>query len=211
MQGGYACDFRLADDAFRAGQLEATAQGREARWRNWCAYVKPLGVDPYLDNTPFQTRVRCLTGFAQQTRTGFYRQRQQVQSSTVSQAISAVGQTIALACNHNPTKVTGSEKFLPALQVMLDGYSKLDPPTQKMLPIEADVPDLLVEMGYGKGGTAHAKAVGDLSMIAFYYLLRIGEYTVKGKRNNKKQTVQFKLEDVQFFKKNKAGTLVCLP
>ncbi len=37
------------------------------------------------------------------------------------------------------------------------------------------------------------------------------EYTVKGKRNNKKQTVQFKLEDVQFFKKNKAGTLVCLP
>ena len=94
---------------------------------------------------------------------------------------------------------------------MLDGYSKLDPPTRKMLPIEADVPDLLVEMGYGKGGTAHAKAIGDLSMIAFYYLLRIGEYTVKGKQNNKKQTVQFKLEDVQFFKKNKAGTLVCLP
>ena len=54
---------------------------------------------------------------------------------------------------------------------MLDGYSKLDPPTGKMLPIEADVPDLLVEMGYGKGGTAHAKAIGDLSMITFYYLL----------------------------------------
>ena len=26
-----------------------------------------------------------------------------------------------------------------------------------------------------------------------------------------KQTVQLKLEDVKFFKKNKAGTLVCLP
>ena len=66
-------------------------------------------------------------------------------------------------------------------------------------------------MGYGKGGTAHAKAIGDLSMIAFYYLLRIGEYTVKGKQNNKKQTVQFKLKDVQFLKKNKTGTPVCLP
>jgi hypothetical protein len=94
---------------------------------------------------------------------------------------------------------------------MLDGYSKLDPPARKMLPIEADVPNLLVEMGTGKGGTAHAKAIDDLSMIAFYYLLCTGEYTVKGKRNNKKQTVQFKLEDVQFFKKNKVGTLVCLP
>jgi hypothetical protein len=48
-------------------------------------------------------------------------------------------------------------------------------------------------------------------MIAFYYLLQIGEYTVKGKKNNTKQTVQFKLEDIKFFKKNKAGTLVCLP
>ena len=26
-----------------------------------------------------------------------------------------------------------------------------------------------------------------------------------------KQTIQFKLEDVQFFKKNKVGTPVCLP
>jgi hypothetical protein len=168
-------------------------------------------VDPYLDHTPFQTQVRCLTGFAQQTQTGFYGQGQQVQSSTVSQAITAIGQTIVLARNDYPTNVNGSDKFLPALQVMLDGYSKSDPPTRKMLPVKADVPKLLVEMGYGKGGSIHAQAIGDLAMIAFYYLLRIGEYTVKGKRNNTKQTVQFKLEDLIFFKKNKAGTLVCLP
>ncbi len=96
---------------------------------------------------------------------------------------------------------------------MLDGYSKLDPLTQKMLPVEADVPDLLVEMGYRKGGSTHTQATGDLAMIAFYYLLQIGEYTVKGKKNNTKtkQTVQFKLKDLKFFKKNKPGTLVCLP
>ncbi len=50
-----------------------------------------------------------------------------------------------------------------------------------------------------------------LALIAFYYLLQIGEYTVKGKQNNTKQTVQFKLKDVKFFKKNNAGTLMCLP
>jgi hypothetical protein len=97
---------------------------------------------------------------------------------------------------------------------MLEGYSKADPPTRKMLPVEADVPELLVEMGYGKDGTIQTQAIGDLSLIAFYYLLRIGEYTVKGRRHNSKQnkqTVQFKLEDVKFFKKNKLGTLVCLP
>jgi hypothetical protein len=48
-------------------------------------------------------------------------------------------------------------------------------------------------------------------MIAFYYLLRVGEYTIKGSRNNTKQTVQFKYEDVSFFKKNSHGQLRCLP
>ncbi len=93
----------------------------------------------------------------------------------------AIGQTISLACNNNPTKIAGSDKFIPMIQVMIDGYTKADPPTKKMLPVEADVPELLVKMGYDKSGLAHSQAVGDLSLIAFYYLLRIGEYTVKGK------------------------------
>ena len=76
-------------------------------------------------------RFRCLTRFAAQTRTGFYGQGRQVQSSTVTGAITAVGQTIALACNKNPTKVLGSEKFFPALQIMIDGYTKANQPTQK--------------------------------------------------------------------------------
>jgi hypothetical protein len=85
-----------------------------------------------------------------------------------------IGQTIALAHNNNPTKVNSSDNFLLALQVMLDGYSKSDPPTRKMLPVEADVPDLLVEMGYGKGGSTHTKAIEDLAMIAFYTSSELG-------------------------------------
>ncbi len=94
---------------------------------------------------------------------------------------------------------------------MIDGYTKADPPMKKMLPVEANVPELLDKIGCDKSGLAHSQVVGDLSLIAFYYLLRIGEYTVKGKRNESKQTVQFKMEDVTFFKKNKQSTLVCLP
>jgi hypothetical protein len=72
------------------------------------------------------------------------------------------------------------------------------------------MPGLLVEMGYEKSSTPHAQAIGDLALIAFYYLLCIGKYTVKGKHNNTKQTVQFKFEYISFFKQKKAGTLVCL-
>jgi hypothetical protein len=48
-------------------------------------------------------------------------------------------------------------------------------------------------------------------MIAFYYLLCVGEYKIKGLRNNTKQTVQFKYKDVSFFKKDSHGQLRCLP
>jgi hypothetical protein len=48
-------------------------------------------------------------------------------------------------------------------------------------------------------------------MIVFYYLLQVGEYMLKGSRNDTKQTVQFKYEDVSFFKNNIWGQLQCLP
>ena len=94
---------------------------------------------------------------------------------------------------------------------MYDGWRKADPPTRKMLPVEADVPEFLAGVGRGVMATELDRAVGDLALIAFYYLLRVGEYTIKGTRNETKQTVQFKKEDITFFKKNSQGQLRCLP
>jgi hypothetical protein len=88
--------------------------------------------------------------------------------------LTVVGQTIALACNSNPTKVTGSEPLLPRLQILLEGYRKVDPPTKKMLPVQVDVPELLVEMAYKLGSSEWDKSTANLTMIAFYYLLCIG-------------------------------------
>jgi len=83
---------------------------------------------------------------------------------------------------------------------MLDGWAKQDPPTMKMLPVEADVPEYMASIGLLPDATELDKAIGDLALITFYYLLRIGEYTCKAQRNETKQTVQFKMEDVTFFK-----------
>jgi hypothetical protein len=206
-----ACDFHLADEAFHTGRLEATSRGWKKYWDQWQAYTAPMGVDPYLQNTQFSKQIRLLSGFAAQVRTGFYGQQKQVKNCTVSTALTAVGQTIPLACNSNPTKVTGSERFLPRLQIMLDGYRKVDPPTKKMLPVQADIPELLIKMAYKFGSSECDKATTNLTMIAFYYLLCIGKYMVKGTQNNSKQMVQFKYKDVTFFRKNNLGQLQCLP
>ena len=61
-----------------------------------------------------------------------------------------------------------------------------------------DAPEFLEELGMDKYATEVVKAVGDCAVIAFYYLLRVGEYTVKEQRNETKKMVQFKLEDAIF-------------
>ena len=57
---------------------------------------------------------------------------------------------------------------------MLDGYRKGDPPTWKNLPVQADIPELFVETAYQPGKPAQQQATADLTMIAFYYLLWVG-------------------------------------
>ena len=86
---------------------------------------------------------------------------------SVSSAITAIGQAIALATNTNPTKIVGSDKLLPRLQQMLDGFRKADPPTTKQLPVEADVPEFLVQLGLSPEAHVLDRAIGDLTMIAF--------------------------------------------
>jgi len=204
-------DFRVADEGFYAGRVAVTTKGRENCWERWAAFCVPLGVDPFLQDTLFSERVCLLKRFADRVRMGYYGQGKQVQAGSVSSAITSVGQAIALATNSNPTKIVGSEKLLPRLQQMLDGFQKADPPTLKQLPVEADVPEFLVKHGLAPNARELDHAIGDLTMIAFYYLLRIGEYTTKGARNNSKQTEEFKLGDITFFSKDTHGQLHCLP
>ena len=77
--------------------------------------------------------------------------------------------------------------------------------------MEADVPEILVQLGLSPEALELDCAIGDLTMIAFYYLLCIGEYTTKGTHSNSKQMEEFKMGDIIFFAKDKQGKLRCLP
>jgi hypothetical protein len=167
-------------------------------------------LDPYLQDTPFTWWVRALTGFAARARQGAFGAGCKIQSQTVSGYITPIGQTIALASGTNPVKMLGSDKFLTRLQQTLDGWRHEDPLTLKKLPVASDVPKFLVNKSGHRLATALDHAVADLTTIVFYYLLQIGEYMVKGTRNETKCTVQFKMEDVLFFKKDKHGRIMCL-
>ncbi len=187
-----------------------TTKNRINNWADWTQYVTPLGLDPYLQDTPFARRVRALTGYAARAQQGAYGKGCKVQSRTVSGYVTSIGQTIALACGTNPVKTLGSKKILTRLQQTLDGWRHEDPPTSKKLPVESDVPEYLVNKSGHRLAMALDQAVADLTTTAFYYLLRIREYTVKQSKNKTKNTVQFKMEDITFFRRDKLGSIMCL-
>ena len=125
----------------------------------------------------------------------------------MSQAVSAVGKTVTLAIGVNPTKEAHGDHLVERLHQMMDGYRKEDPPTLKKLPVEVDIPELMAARGLMPNASELQAAVGDWGLIAYYYLLRVGEYTVKRLRNESKQTKQFRMKDVRFFRRDKRGRL----
>ena len=107
-------------------------------------------------------------GFAGAVRLGGYGSGRKVRSGTALTALTAVGQKIALDTGIDPTKVAGSDKYLLCIQQTIKGRDKEDPHTTKKLPVEVDVPELLVKWASTAGASACETATGDLSLIAFY-------------------------------------------
>ena len=116
-----------------------------------------------------------------------------------------------MARGENPLKINNySDRYIKPIADMLIGFGKEDPATQKKLPVDVDVVELCCALGLAATATAKDRRVGDLILIAFYYLLRVGEYTNQWRTKRPKrtkQTVNFRLCDVAFFKKDETGVL----
>ncbi len=86
---------------------------------------------------------------------------------------------------------------------------RADPPAVPQLAVGIEVPEHLVKEAF-KLQDPKAHAIGLLAVIAFYYLLRVGEYTkprlfavINGRRVQATRTVQFTVGSVGFFKNNR--------
>ena len=95
---------------------------------------------------------------------------------------------------YNPLKMNGSDKLLMPLQLMMSGFKKWDKPVEKKLPVEADVVELLCSLGQMDTASIRDAVAGDWTLIAFYYLLRVCEYTEKSVNGDSKQTVPFRIQ-----------------
>ena len=180
--------------------MATTSIERDRYWDHWCEYTQPLGFDPYMQQEPHKRIVRVASGFAGRVRTGYYGRKRQVSCARVQVAMRAIGQTCELDLNRNPL-YRAPEKYLKQLEIMFAGFRREDPIPLPEIAVPVSVPQFMAKMGLSPSATPKEQAVGDLALIAFFYLLRVGEYTQKKKRKNTR-TVQFRLCDIAFKKGN---------
>ena len=132
-------------------------------------------MDPLLQTTNPLIRDIVSTAFAARVRTGYYGLWHRIKAQGVSDALAAISKTIKLAGLKSPL-YRGPNKYTLALERCLEGMRCKVPPAVPQLALPISVLLDLVQRAY-ETKDPRLRAIGDLAIIAFYYLLRVGEYT----------------------------------
>jgi len=136
-----------------------------------------------------------IQAFAQRAREGVFGRGKQVQTGSVQAAIRAIAKTIELAGQPNPLYKPGTTNYHTALAMQMEGYRREDPATEKQMAVLVSIPNFVFR-NTKESKDPRTKAMGELVLIAFYFLLCVGEYT---HHTSQRQTQQFRLGHMKFF------------
>lgn len=106
-------------------------------------------------------------------------------------SLRAIGQTFALLGTPDPRKNShGAIDFRIARQ--LRGYARLDPPPNRVKPVPVTIIRHVMALASITTAPPSNQAIADMISLAFFFLLRPGEYTA-----TPSDTVPFTLQDLQ--------------
>ena len=113
--------------------------------------------------------------FAARVRTGKYGNGDQIKVSVVSDALAAISKTIELAGKPSPL-YRAENKYQLHLERVVEGFRQTDPPTIPQLAVPVTVAHTAYTTNI-KHVDPILRRTGCLVLVAFYFLLRVGEYT----------------------------------
>ena len=176
-------DITSAWQAINHGVVETNNDKRNKYWQHWTKYVRLFKKDPFLTQCSNAEQIILITAFATSVRKGDYGRKHQVKVQSVKDTLAAISKTIELAGERSPVYKTDKNYKTPVAR-LIEGFKREDPPAVPQIAIPVAVVEQCLKRAY-KSTTPFQQAQGDLSVIAFFFLLRVGEYT-KPKTGNMK-------------------------
>ena len=170
-----SADFQLVQATFSTGITARQAKAQDNHWLKWCDFCDEHRLDPrlqqYTDPIPF------LQIFGQRYRDGRIAPSQrEVRSRTVEDAIRAVAQKHTSLGTKDPRKDTHGSTDIRLIR-QLRSYAKADKPPVRVKPVPITIILYILRVAYHIHRTDDGQALADMICIAFYFLLRPGEYT----------------------------------
>ena len=185
-------DLCLAQKDVSTGVSTGRAGSTCTHWQQWSSFTTELGLCPLLKAVT--DKVQILQVFGRRVRTGkLAAGHAAVKSRTVEDYIRSVGQTF-LAMGEIDPRLNASSNIDFRLQRMLASYSKEDPPPNRVKPVPVQV----IRRIFAVASTMvdpHFTCIADMIGLAFFFLLRPGEYA-----NSPSDSSPFELRDVQLFR-----------
>lgn len=188
----------------KVGDATVDGPARATSWRNWAAWCAHFNFPKFLGGTPREDHSSVLMAFAAKVRAGTFGKGQRVGGQSVATTLRHVAQTFVLAGYGDPRRSIHSPELGLAFTRLYHSYKNEDPAPKPQLALPISViEDILKNEGASPSPTDQALA--DLVILAFFFLLRVGEYTPPG--NRKTRTTQIRRKDMQFWKKRPNGLI----
>ena len=173
------------------GVSSGRATASIGQWDKWLTFCDELGLDPFLK--AFEDKVPILQVFIHRVRIGeLAASGNQIKSRSVEDYLRAVAQTF-LSLGTDDPRLNSAMKTDFRISRMLAAWKKEDPPANRVKPIPISVIRRIAFIAQHLPPNAELlRATADMIIIAFFFLLRPGEYT-----DAPSDTSPFTLGDVQ--------------
>ena len=187
----FRCDISIAQTTVLQGISPGRASSAATAWAKWIEFTTDVGLDPFLQ--VFQDKVPILQVFVHRVHIGeLAASSGPVRSRTAEDYVRHVAQAFLQVGADDP-RLNSAHKIDFRLQRTLKAWKSTDPAPDRVKPIPITVIRRIATLAQ----TTHAAdaafcATADMIVIAFFFLLRPGEYT--DNPNN-----PFRLADVQLF------------
>ena len=165
--------FRVVQQSLADGIVETTAKERRRFWKAWKDWMASSFPDIEAErfHQPRPVQIELLAAFGAHVRFGGVSEHyEQVRTETVQVALRAVTTKLELDGQQNPL-VTAQGTYVPKIRQLLSGFRKFDGPPKCKLAIPILVLLWLRQQGI-LTQDAKYRAVGDMTIIAFFFLLR---------------------------------------
>jgi hypothetical protein len=168
-------DLRTAQATVLVGVSPGRATSNASAWSKWIAFTSELGIDPFLE--AFQDKVPFLQIFAGRGHSGELAARgNPVKSRSAENYVWHIAQTFLIMGTKDP-RLDAAFHIDFCIQRILRAWKQTDPAPLRVKPIPITVIRNIAVSATSDFVSSTFQAASDMIILAFFFLLRPGEYT----------------------------------